>query len=90
MKELEDPKYHSQLGHNIIHSLLHPNLYDQKFLQMSLDHDSLKLEPKEKRLTKIVSVFDVVLEDHHKYHCRFCKGLHSFYKSRSQHGYRSH
>jgi hypothetical protein len=37
---------------------------DLKLMQISLDHESLKLEPKEKRLVGIVNVFDVDLKDH--------------------------
>jgi hypothetical protein len=33
-----------------MHSFLYPNLDDLKILQMFIDHESLKLEPKEKRL----------------------------------------
>jgi hypothetical protein len=35
-----------------------------KLLQMSLDHDSLKLEPKEKRLAGTVNVFTADMKDH--------------------------
>jgi hypothetical protein len=35
---------------------------------MSLDHEFLKLEPKEKRLAGTVNVSDVDLKDHRKYH----------------------
>jgi hypothetical protein len=37
---------------------------DLKLLQMSLDHESLKLEPKEKRLAGILNVSDVDMKDH--------------------------
>jgi hypothetical protein len=35
---------------------------------MSLDHEFLKLEPKEKRLTRTVNVSDVDLKDHRQDH----------------------
>jgi hypothetical protein len=41
---------------------------DLKLLQISLDHEFMKLEPKEKRLVGTVNVFDVDLKDHRKYH----------------------
>jgi hypothetical protein len=37
---------------------------DLKLLQMSLDHESLKLEAKEKRLVGTMNVFDIDLKDH--------------------------
>jgi hypothetical protein len=39
-----------------------------KLMKMSLDHESLKLEPKEKRLTGTVNVFDIDLKDHRQDH----------------------
>jgi hypothetical protein len=41
---------------------------DLKLLQMSLDHESLKLEPKEKRLTGTMNLFDANLKDHRQDH----------------------
>jgi hypothetical protein len=35
---------------------------------MSLDHESLKLEPKEKRLVETVNISDVDLKDHWQDH----------------------
>jgi hypothetical protein len=46
------------LNNDTLDSLLYPNLDDLKLLQMSLDHESLKLEPKEKRLVETMNVFD--------------------------------
>jgi hypothetical protein len=37
---------------------------DLKLLQMSLDHEFLKIEPKEKRIVGTVNVSDVDLKDH--------------------------
>jgi hypothetical protein len=37
---------------------------DLKLLEMSLDHEFLKLEPKEKRLAGIVNVSNADLKDH--------------------------
>ena len=39
-----------------------------KLLQMFLDHDSQKLEPKEKRLTETKNMFNIDLYDHRQYH----------------------
>jgi hypothetical protein len=64
LEEVQDPKYRFPLKNDTLHSLLYPNLDDLKLLQMSLDHESLKLDPKEKRLTGTVNVFDVDLKDH--------------------------
>jgi hypothetical protein len=47
--------------------LVYPNLDDLKLLQMSLDHESLKLEPKEKRLIGTVNI-NVDMKDHRKDH----------------------
>ena len=44
------------------------HLDDLKLLQMSLDHESLKLEPKEKRLAGTVNVSDIDLKDHRQDH----------------------
>jgi hypothetical protein len=41
---------------------------DLKLMKMSLDHESLKLEPKEKRLIGTVNVSDVDLKDHQQDH----------------------
>jgi hypothetical protein len=41
---------------------------DLNFIQMSLDHASLKLEPKEKRLVGTKNVSDVDMKDHRQYH----------------------
>jgi hypothetical protein len=65
---VKDPKYRLPLKNDTLHSLLYPNLDDLKLLQMSLDHESLKLEPKEKRLVGTVNVFDVDLKDHRQDH----------------------
>jgi hypothetical protein len=65
---VQDPKYRFPLKNDTSHSLLYPNLDDLKILQMSLDHEFLKLEPKEKRLTRIVNVSDVDLKDHQQDH----------------------
>jgi hypothetical protein len=35
-----------------------------KLLQMYLDHESLKLKPKEKRLVGTMNVYDADLKDH--------------------------
>ena len=64
MEEVQDPKYHFSLKNDTLHSLLYPNLDDLKLLQMSLDHEFLKLEPKEKRLAGTVNVSDVDFKDH--------------------------
>jgi hypothetical protein len=58
LEEVQDPKYRLLLKNDTLHSLLYPNLDDLKLLQMSLDHESLKLEPKEKSLAGIVNVFN--------------------------------
>ena len=42
---------------DIFHPQLHPNIDGLKLLKMSMDHDSLKLEPKEKRITRIDNTF---------------------------------
>ena len=60
--------YHSPLKNDTLHSLLHPNLDGQKLLQMSLDLESLKLEPKEKRLVGTVNEYVVDLKDHQQDH----------------------
>jgi hypothetical protein len=41
---------------------------DLKLLQMYLDHESLKLDPKEKRLVGTTNMFDVDLKDHRQDH----------------------
>ena len=38
---------------------------------MSLDHESMKLESKEKRLTGTVNVFDIDMKDHRQDHKLF-------------------
>ena len=43
---------------------MYPNMDDPKLLQMYLYHESMKLEPKEKRLTGTVNVSDADLKDH--------------------------
>jgi hypothetical protein len=68
LEEVQDPKYHFPLKNDTLHSLLYPNLDDLKLLQMSLDHESLKLEPKEKRLIGTVNVSNVDLKDHRQDH----------------------
>jgi hypothetical protein len=50
------------------HSLLCPILDELKLLQMFLDHASLKLETKEKRLGGTINEFDVNLRDHRQDH----------------------
>ena len=52
------------LRNDTLHSLMYPNMDDLNLLQMSLDHESLKLEPKEKRLVGTMNVSDVDLKDH--------------------------
>ena len=42
---------------------MYPNMDDPKLLQMSLDHESLKLEPKEKRIAKKLNMFGVHLKN---------------------------
>jgi len=37
---------------------------DLKLLKMSLDHESLKLDPKEKRIVGTVNVSDANMKDH--------------------------
>jgi hypothetical protein len=61
LEEVQYPNYHSSLKRNTLHSLLPPNLDGPKLLQMCLDHESLKLDPKERRLVEIVNLFDVDL-----------------------------
>jgi hypothetical protein len=62
--KVQDPKYHFPLKNDTLHSLLYPNMDDLKLLQMSLDHEFLKIEPKEKRIVGTVNVSDVDLKDH--------------------------
>jgi hypothetical protein len=62
-EEVKYPKYHFPLKKNTLHSFLYPNLDDLKLRQMSLYHDYLKLDPKEKRITRTVNVFDNDLKD---------------------------
>jgi hypothetical protein len=50
-EEVQDPRYCFPLDINILHSLFPPNLDGQKLMKMCLDHESLKLELKERRLT---------------------------------------
>ena len=68
MEEVQDPKYRFPLKNDTLHSLLYPNMDDLKLLQMSLVHDFLKLEPKEKRLTGTVNMSDANMKDHRQYH----------------------
>jgi hypothetical protein len=68
LEEVQDPKYHFPLKNDTLHSMLHPNLDDLKLLQMSLDHEFLKLKPKEKRLTISMNVSDVDIKDHQQDH----------------------
>ena len=63
-EEVQDPKYRFPLNNNTLHSLLYTNMDDLKFMLMSLDHESLKLEPKEKTLARTVNLSDVDLKDH--------------------------
>jgi hypothetical protein len=56
------------LKNDTLHSLLYPNIDDLKLLQMSLDHEFLKLDTKEKRLAKTMNVSDVDLKDHRQDH----------------------
>ena len=67
-KEVQHPKYCSPLKRDTLHSLMYPNLDGLKLLQMFLYHESLKLEPKEKRLDGTVNVFDSDLKDHRQDH----------------------
>jgi hypothetical protein len=39
-----------------------------KLMQICLDHKSLKLDPKDMRLSGTVNVFDVDMKDHEKDH----------------------
>jgi hypothetical protein len=48
--------------------MLYLNIDDLNILQMSLDHESLKLEPKEKRLGGTMNVFDANIKDHRQDH----------------------
>jgi hypothetical protein len=64
LEEVQDPKYRFQLKNDTLHSLLYPNLDDLKLLQMSLDHESMKLEPKEERLAGTKNVFGADMKDH--------------------------
>jgi hypothetical protein len=41
---------------------------DLKFLQMSLDNESLKLDAKEKRLAETMNVLKTDMKDHRQYH----------------------
>jgi hypothetical protein len=59
-------KYHLSLKSDNIHSLLCPNVDDLKLVQIFLDHESLKHEPKEKRFIGTMNVFDVDMKDHSK------------------------
>jgi hypothetical protein len=68
LEEVQDPKYHWPLKNDTLHSLLYPNLDDLKLLQMSMDHESLKLEPKDKRLIGTVNVSDTDMKDHRQGH----------------------
>jgi hypothetical protein len=45
----------------VSHSLLCLNMDGLKLLQMFMDHESLKLEPKEKRLARTVNMFNIDL-----------------------------
>jgi hypothetical protein len=49
---------------NIPYSLLHPNMYGQKLLQMFLDDNALKLKPKVMRLIGIVKVYNANMNNH--------------------------
>jgi hypothetical protein len=68
LEEVQDPKYRLPLKNDTLHSLLYPNLDELKLLQMSLDHEFLKLDPKEKRLAGTVNVSDADLKDHQQDH----------------------
>jgi hypothetical protein len=63
-EEVKYLEYMFPLKNGTLHSLLYPNLDYLKLLQMSLDHESLKLEPKEKRLTRTLNVSDANMKDH--------------------------
>ena len=52
----------------MLHPQLHPNLDFLKLLQNFMDHDSQKLDPKEKRLTETENMFVVDLQDHQLLH----------------------
>jgi hypothetical protein len=47
---------------------MYPNMDHLKLLQMSLDHEFLKIRPKEKRLAGTVNVSDTDLKDHRQDH----------------------
>jgi hypothetical protein len=68
LEEVQDPRYHLPLKNDTLHSLLYPNLDDLKILQMSLDRESLKLDPVEKRLARTVNVFNADLKDQQQDH----------------------
>ena len=68
LEEVQDPKYHFTLNNDTLHSFLYSNFNELKLLQLSLDHESLKLEPKEKRLVGTMNVFDTDLKDHQQDH----------------------
>jgi len=68
LEEVQDPKYHFSLNNDTLHSLLYPNLDDLKLLQMYLDHESIKLEPKEKSIVGTMNMFNVDLKDHWQDH----------------------
>jgi hypothetical protein len=68
LEEVQDPKYCFPLKNNTLHSLLYPNMDDLKLLQMSMDHESLNLEPKENRLDGTMNMFGVDMKDHRQDH----------------------
>jgi len=43
---------------------MYPNLDDLNILQMSVDHESLKIYPKDKRLVGNVNMYNANLKDH--------------------------
>jgi hypothetical protein len=48
--------------------MLYRNIDDMNLLQISLDHESLKLEPKEKRLAGTMNMFDADLKGYRQDH----------------------
>lgn len=60
-EEGQVPNFYLPLRNHILHSLLFPNLDGLNLLQMSQDHESLKLDPKERRLIGSVNEYNVDL-----------------------------
>jgi hypothetical protein len=68
LEEVQNPKYHFPLKNAILHSFLYHNMDDLNLLQKSMDHESLKLEPKEKMLILTMNVSDTDMKDHQQHH----------------------